>query len=117
LDKILLASGARIGPALTLSAELRCVAISLVLTETSTGTLFDKSIRIPGHDITLRLLEDILEDYQKACYATGKRVEQPHLKDAAKKAIQALSPFYLILTRFVLGAIRKPELYRPDPRR
>jgi hypothetical protein len=60
----------------------------------SIGTIFDNVIRIPGHDITLRLLEDILEDYQKACYATGRRVEQPHLKDVAKKAIQALSPFY-----------------------
>jgi hypothetical protein len=55
---------------------------------------FDEAIDIPGHDGTMRLLDDIIEDYQKACFATGKRVEQPHLKDSAKKAIQALSPFY-----------------------
>ena len=56
--------------------------------------IFDNAIEIPGHDITLQLLDDILQDYQRACYATGKRVEQPHLKDTARKAIQALSPFY-----------------------
>jgi hypothetical protein len=55
---------------------------------------FDEVIDIPGHDVTMRLLDDIIEDYQKACFATGKRVEQPHLKDSAKKAIQALSSFY-----------------------
>ena len=60
----------------------------------TTVRLFDNAIGIPGHDITLRLLDDILEDYRKACYATGKRVEQPHLKDIAKRAIQDLSPFY-----------------------
>ena len=57
-------------------------------------SIFDNPVGIPGHDVTLRLLNDILENYQRACYATGKRVEQPHLKDAAKKAIQGLSPFY-----------------------
>jgi len=57
-------------------------------------SLFDHSICIPGHDATLRALDEILEDYKRACYATGKRVDQPHLKDTAKKAIQALSPFY-----------------------
>ena len=56
--------------------------------------IFDNPVEIPGHDATLRLLNEILEDYQRACYATGKRVEQPHLKDTARKAIQALSPFY-----------------------
>jgi hypothetical protein len=56
--------------------------------------ILDNPVEIPGHDVTLRLLNQILEDYQKACYATGKWVEQPHLKDAARKAIQALSPFY-----------------------
>jgi hypothetical protein len=55
---------------------------------------FDNEIDIPGHDFTFRLLNEILEDYQKACYATGKRVEQPHLKEVAIKAIQELSPFY-----------------------
>ena len=55
--------------------------------------LFD-NFEIPGHDVTLRQLEGILEDYQRACYATGKRVAQPHLKETARKAIQALSPFY-----------------------
>jgi hypothetical protein len=57
-------------------------------------TFFDNAIGIPGHDVTLRLLDEILEDYHRACYATGKLVQQPHLKDTAKKAIQALSPFY-----------------------
>jgi hypothetical protein len=55
--------------------------------------LFD-NFEIPGHDATLRQLQDIIEDYQRACYATGKRVAQPHLKETARKAIQALSPFY-----------------------
>jgi hypothetical protein len=59
-----------------------------------TMALFDNLIEIPGHDTTLRQLDDILEDYQNACYATGKRVEQPHLKETAIKAIRALSPFY-----------------------
>jgi len=56
--------------------------------------LFDNLIEIPGHDVTLRQLDEILEDYQRACYATGKWVEQPHLKETAIKAIRALSPFY-----------------------
>jgi hypothetical protein len=56
--------------------------------------LFDNVIEIPGHDVTLRLLDDILEDYRRACYATGKRVHQPHLKETAIEAIRALSRFY-----------------------
>jgi hypothetical protein len=52
------------------------------------------NIAIPGHDVTLEKLDRILEDYQQACYATGKRVELPHLKEIALKAIQELSPFY-----------------------
>jgi hypothetical protein len=56
--------------------------------------LFDNLIEIPGHDVTLRQLDEILGDYQRACYATGKRVEQPHLKETAIKAILTLSPFY-----------------------
>jgi len=57
-------------------------------------TFFDYSFNLPGHDETLRQLDEIIEDYQKACYATGKRVEQPHLRETARKAIQSLSPFY-----------------------
>ena len=57
-------------------------------------SIFGDAIEIPGHDVTLRLLEEILADYQRACYATGRRVEQPHLKDTASKAIQRLSRFY-----------------------
>ena len=57
-------------------------------------TLFDYSFDLPGHDATLRQLDDIIEEYQKACYATGKRVDQPHLRETARKAIQSLSPFY-----------------------
>jgi hypothetical protein len=57
-------------------------------------SIFDNAIKISGHDATLRLLDEILADYRKACYATGRRVEQPHLKDSARKAIQDLSPFY-----------------------
>ena len=57
-------------------------------------TLFDYSFDLPGHDATLRQLDDIIEEYQRACYATGKRVDQPHLKETARKAIQSLSPFY-----------------------
>jgi hypothetical protein len=76
-------------------------------------TLFDNVIEIPGHDITLRLLDNILEDYRKACYATGKQVEQPHLKDVAKRAIQELSPFYSpsdadrLLERAVASRLRR----------
>jgi hypothetical protein len=44
--------------------------------------------------VTLRQLNDIIEEYQRACYATGKRVDQPHLRETARKAIQSLSPFY-----------------------
>jgi hypothetical protein len=55
---------------------------------------FDYSFDLPGHDVTLRKLDDIIEDYQRACYATGKRVDQPHLRETARKAIQSLSPFY-----------------------
>jgi hypothetical protein len=57
-------------------------------------TFFDYSFDLPGHDVTLRQLDDIIQEYRKACYATGKRVDQPHLKETALKAIQALSPFY-----------------------
>jgi hypothetical protein len=57
-------------------------------------TLFDYSFDLPGHDATLRQLDDIIEEYQKACYATGKRVDQPHLRETARRAIQSLSPFY-----------------------
>jgi len=57
-------------------------------------TLFDYSFDLPGHDETLRQLDNIIEEYQRACYATGKRVDQPHLKETARKAIQSLSPFY-----------------------
>jgi hypothetical protein len=53
--------------------------------------LFDNWFGLPGHDATLRQLDEIIEEYQKACYATGKRVDQPHLKESARKAIQALS--------------------------
>ena len=56
--------------------------------------LFDNSLGLPGHDATLRQLDEIIEEYQKACYATGKRVDQPHLRDTARRAIQELSPFY-----------------------
>jgi hypothetical protein len=55
---------------------------------------FDYSFDLPGHDITLRQLDDIIEEYRRACYATGKLVDQPHLREVALKAIQALSPFY-----------------------
>ena len=57
-------------------------------------TLFDYQFDLRGHDETLRQLNDIIEEYQRACYATGKRVDQPHLKETARKAIQSLSPFY-----------------------
>ena len=57
-------------------------------------SIFGNAIEIPGHDVTLRLLDEILVEYQRACYATGRRVEQPHLKDTAREAIQRLSPFY-----------------------
>ena len=57
-------------------------------------TLFDYSFDLPGHDETLRQLDNIIEEYQRACYATGKRVDQPHLRETARKAIQSLSPFY-----------------------
>ncbi|MGB9649360.1 MAG: hypothetical protein WCB44_30255, partial [Stellaceae bacterium] len=57
-------------------------------------TLFDYSFDLRGHDATLQQLDDIIEEYQRACYATGKRVDQPHLKETARKAIQSLSPFY-----------------------
>jgi hypothetical protein len=43
--------------------------------------LFDNSFDLPGHDVTLRQLDEIIEEYQKACYATGKRVDQPHLRE------------------------------------
>ena len=56
--------------------------------------LVNNSCKIPGHDATLEQLNEIIEEYQRACYATGKHVEQPHLKEMARKAIQALSPFY-----------------------
>ena len=55
--------------------------------------LFD-SVDFPGHDATLRQLDEIIEEYRRACYATGKRVDQPHLRETARKAIQSLSPFY-----------------------
>jgi hypothetical protein len=55
--------------------------------------LFD-TFAFPGHDATLRQLNDIIEEYRRACYATGKRVDQPHLRETARKAIQSLSPFY-----------------------
>jgi len=55
---------------------------------------FDYSFDLPGHDKTLRQLDDIIQEYRKACYATGKRVNQPHLRETARKAIQSLSPFY-----------------------
>ena len=57
-------------------------------------TLFDYQFDLRGHDETLRQLNDIIEEYQRACYATGKRVDQPHLRETARKAIQSLSPFY-----------------------
>jgi hypothetical protein len=57
-------------------------------------TFFDYSFDLPGHDVTLRQLDDIIQEYRKACYATGRRVDQPHLKETARKAIQSLSPFY-----------------------
>ena len=57
-------------------------------------TFFDYSCDLPGHDVTFRQLVDIIEEYQKACYATGKRVDQPHLRETARKAIQSLSRFY-----------------------
>ena len=73
--------------------------------------LFDNSFGLPGHDATLRQLDEIIEEYQKACYATGKRVDQPHLKESARKAIQALSPFYSEsdADRLLERAIRKPR--------
>ena len=55
--------------------------------------LFDSFI-LPGHDATLQQLDEIIGEYRKACYATGKRVDQPHLRETARKAIQSLSPFY-----------------------
>jgi hypothetical protein len=55
---------------------------------------FDYSFDLPGHDKTLLQLDDIIQEYRKACYATGKRVNQPHLRETARKAIQSLSPFY-----------------------
>ena len=57
-------------------------------------TFFDYSFDLPGHDATLRELDDIIENYKKACYANGKRVDQPHLRETARKSIQSLSPFY-----------------------
>lgn len=81
---------------------------------------FDEVIDIAGHEVTMRLLDDIIEVYQKACFATGKRVEQPHLKNSAKKAIQALSPFYSegdaerLLARAVAAA---PASKKPVTRR
>jgi hypothetical protein len=72
--------------------------------------LFDNSLELPGHDTTLRELNEIIEGYQKACYATGKRVDQPHLRETARKAIQALSPFYSEsdADRLLERAISKP---------
>jgi hypothetical protein len=73
--------------------------------------LFDNWFGLPGHDATLRQLDEIIEEYQKACYATGKRVDQPHLKESARKAIQALSPFYSEsdADRLLERAISKPR--------
>jgi hypothetical protein len=56
--------------------------------------LFDDLTELLGHDVTLQQLDEIIEEYRKACYATGKYVDQPHLRETARKAIQALSPFY-----------------------
>jgi hypothetical protein len=76
--------------------------------------LFDNSFELAGHDVTLRQLDEIIEEYQKACYATGKRVDQPHLRETARNAIRALSPFYSEsdADRLLERAIRKP---RPGP--
>jgi hypothetical protein len=81
-------------------------------------TLFDYQFDLRGHDETLRQLNDIIEEYQRACYATGKRVDQPHLRETARKAIHSLSPFYSesdadkLLERAVSrpqhGTVRKP---------
>ena len=83
--------------------------------------LFDNSLGLPGHDATLRQLDEIIEEYQKACYATGKRVDQPHLRDTAQRAIRALSPFYSEsdADKLLERAISKPrpgtprKLHRP----
>jgi hypothetical protein len=74
--------------------------------------LFD-NLEIPGHDVTLRQLEDIIEEYQRACYATGKRVAQPHLKETARKAIQGLSPFY---SESDADRLLERAVSRPPPR-
>jgi hypothetical protein len=73
--------------------------------------LFDNSFELAGHDVTLRQLDEIIEEYQKACYATGKRVDQPHLRETARNAIRALSPFYSEsdADRLLERAIRKPR--------
>lgn len=78
--------------------------------------LFDNSFGIPGHDATLKQLEEIIEGYQSACYATGKRVEQPHLKETARKAIQALSPFYSEsdVDKLLDRAVRRPPPGSPQ---
>jgi hypothetical protein len=56
--------------------------------------IFHNSFTSPGHDATLHQLEEIIEEYRRACYATGKRVDQPHLRELARRAICTLSPFY-----------------------
>src|ERR1700730_16600360 len=86
--------------------------------------LFDNSLGLPGHDAALRQLDEIIEEYQKACYATGQRVDQQHLRDTARRAIQELSPFYSEsdADKLLERAVRKPrpaaprKLQSPYPR-
>ncbi len=56
----------------------------------------DGVFAVLGHEETLGRLDDILKEYKRACYATGKWVDQPHLRENARKAIQGLSPFYSV---------------------
>jgi hypothetical protein len=78
--------------------------------------IFDNSLEFPGHDVTLRQLDEIIEEYQKACYATGKRVDQPHLRETARRAIQALTPFYSEsdADKLLERAVSKPRLGVPQ---
>jgi len=82
-------------------------------------TFFDYSFDLPGHDVTLRQLDDIIEEYQRACYATGKRVDQPHLRETARKAIQSLSPFYSEsdADRLLERAVSRPQPGTPRKKR
>jgi hypothetical protein len=72
------------------------------------GAIFE----VLGHEHTLERLDNILKEYKKACYATGKRVDQPHLREKARNAIQGLSPFYSVsdAEKLLKRALGRPSL-------